>query len=59
MRINNVKRTEDVISLQPFDMKVLQIRSSLAQDAELKTCRGTEQKDTAKVYFFCCLKLYK
>lgn len=34
--LSRVKKAEDVAILRPFDMKVLQIRPSLAQDAELK-----------------------
>jgi ATP-dependent exoDNAse (exonuclease V) alpha subunit len=34
--LSRVKRAEDVAIIRPFDMKVLQIRPSLAQDAELK-----------------------
>ena len=34
--LSRVKRAEDVAFLRPFDMKVLQVRPSPAQDAELK-----------------------
>ena len=34
--LSRVKRAEDVAILRPFYMKVLQVRPSLAQDAELK-----------------------
>jgi hypothetical protein len=34
--LSRVKRGEDLTILRPFDIKVLQIRPSLAQDAELK-----------------------
>jgi hypothetical protein len=34
--LSRVKRAEDVAILRPFDMKVLQVRPSPAQDAELK-----------------------
>jgi len=34
--LSRVKRAEDIVILRPFDMKVLQVRPSPAQDAELK-----------------------
>ncbi|CAF1243245.1 unnamed protein product [Adineta ricciae] len=34
--LSRVKRAEDTVILRPFDMKVLPVRPSLAQDAELK-----------------------
>ena len=33
--LSRVKRAEDLATLRPFDMKVLQIRSSPGQNAEL------------------------
>jgi hypothetical protein len=33
--LSRVKRAEDVAILRPFDMKVMQIQPSLAQNAEL------------------------
>jgi hypothetical protein len=34
--LSRVKRAEDLVILRLFDMKVLQIQPSLAQNAELK-----------------------
>lgn len=34
--LSRVKRADDIAILRPFDMKILQIRPSTAQDAELK-----------------------
>ena len=34
--LSRVKMGQDVAILRPFDMKILQVRPSLAQDAELK-----------------------
>ncbi len=34
--LSRVKRAEDIVILRPFDMKVLQVRPTSAQDAELK-----------------------
>ena len=46
--LSRVKKADEVASLQPFDRKILQIRPSPAQDAELKRLnelnRKTEQE---------------
>ena len=42
--LSRVKRAEDVAILRPFDMKILQVRHSLAQDAELKRLDELDRK---------------
>jgi hypothetical protein len=42
--LSRVKRAEDVAILRPFDMKVLQVRPSPAQDAELKRLDELDRK---------------
>ncbi len=42
--LSGVKRADDVVILRPFDMKVLQVRPSLAQDAELKRLDELDKK---------------
>ncbi len=44
MDISGVKRAEDIAILRPFDMKVLQVRPSPAQDAELKRLGELDRK---------------
>ncbi|CAF3399993.1 unnamed protein product [Rotaria socialis] len=52
--LSRVKKAEDVAILRPFYMKVLQIRPSLAQDAELKRLdelnRKTQQECASFVF---------
>jgi ATP-dependent exoDNAse (exonuclease V) alpha subunit len=50
--LSRVKRAEDVAILRPFDMKVLQIRPSLAQDAELKRLDELNRKIQRECAFF-------
>ncbi len=54
---SRVKRAEDVAILRPFDMKVLQVRPSPAQNAELKRLDELCRKDTTRMCFFYFLKL--
>jgi hypothetical protein len=42
--LSRVKRAEDIAILRPFDMKVLQIRPSPAQDTELKRLDELDRK---------------
>jgi hypothetical protein len=42
--LSRVKRAEDLDILRPFDMKVLQIRPSLAQNAELARLDELDRK---------------
>ena len=42
--LSRVKRAEDIAILRPFDMKVLQVRPSPAQDAELKRLDELDKK---------------
>ncbi|CAF1264705.1 unnamed protein product [Adineta ricciae] len=42
--LSRVKRAEDTVILRPFDMKVLPVRPSLAQDAELKRLDELDKK---------------
>ena len=42
--LSRVKRTEDLAILRPFDMKVLQIRPSPAQNAELARVDELDRK---------------
>jgi hypothetical protein len=42
--LSRVKRAEDIVILRPFDMKVLQVQPSLAQDAELKRLDELDRK---------------
>jgi hypothetical protein len=42
--LSRVKRAEDLDILQPFDMKVLQIRPSLAQNSELARLDELDRK---------------
>jgi hypothetical protein len=42
--LSRVKRAEDIVILRPFDMKVLQVRPSLAQNAELKRLDELDRK---------------
>jgi hypothetical protein len=42
--LSRVKRAEDIAILRPFDMKVLQVRPSPAQDAELKRLDELDRK---------------
>ena len=42
--LSRVKRAEDIVILRPFDMKVLQVRPSPAQDAELKRLDELDKK---------------
>ncbi len=42
--LSRVKRVEDLAILRPFDMKVLQIRPSLAQNAELARLDELDRK---------------
>ncbi|CAF1538455.1 unnamed protein product [Adineta ricciae] len=42
--LSRVKRAEDVVILRSFDMKVLQVRPSLAQDTELKRLDELDRK---------------
>ncbi len=55
--LSRVKRAEDVAILRPFDMKVLQIQSSLAQNAELKRLdelnRKTQQESALFTSWNC------
>ena len=50
--LSRVKRAEDVAILRPFDMKVLQIRPSLTQDAELKRLDELNRKTQRECAFF-------
>ncbi len=53
--LSRVKRAEDVAILRSFDMNLLQIRPSLAQDVELKRLvevnRKTQQECASFVFF--------
>lgn len=42
--LSRVKRAEDIAILRPFDMKVLQVRPSSAQDIELKRLDELDRK---------------
>jgi hypothetical protein len=42
--LSRVKRAEDIAILRPFDMKVLQVRPSPAQEAELKRLDELDRK---------------
>ncbi len=42
--LSRVKIGEDVAILRPFDMKILQVRPSLAQNAELKRLDELDRK---------------
>jgi ATP-dependent exoDNAse (exonuclease V) alpha subunit len=42
--LSRVKKAEDIVILRPFDMKVLQVRPSPAQDAELKRLDELDRK---------------
>ena len=42
--LSRVKRAEDIAILRPFDIKVLQVRPSPAQDAELKRLDELDRK---------------
>ena len=42
--LSRVKRVEDTVILRPFDMKVLQVRPTSAQDAELKRLDELDRK---------------
>jgi hypothetical protein len=42
--LSRVKRAENVVILRPFDMKVLQVRPSPAQDAELQRLDELDRK---------------
>jgi ATP-dependent exoDNAse (exonuclease V) alpha subunit len=42
--LSRVKRAEDIVILRPFDMKVLQVRPSSAQDIELKRLDEVDRK---------------
>jgi hypothetical protein len=42
--LSRVKRAEDIVILRPFDMKVLQVRPSSAQDIELKRLDELDRK---------------
>jgi len=42
--LSRVKKAEDIAILRPFDMKVLQVRPSPAQDAELKRLDELDKK---------------
>ena len=42
--LSRVKIGEDVAILRPFDMKILQVRPSLAQDAELNRLDELDRK---------------
>ena len=44
--LSRVKKADDVAILRPFDMKVLQIRPTSAQDAELKRLDELNTKHT-------------
>lgn len=52
--LSRLKRARDVIILRPFDMKVLQIRPSLAEDVKLKRLdelnRKTQQECASFVF---------
>ena len=52
--LSRVKRAEDVAILRPFDMQMLQIQPSLAQDTELKRIdelnRKTQQECASLVF---------
>jgi len=50
--LSRVKRAEDVAILRPFDMKVLQIQPSLAQNAELKRLDEFNRKIQQECAFF-------
>ena len=42
--LSRVKKAEGIAILRPFDMKVLQVRPSPAQDAELKRLDELDRK---------------
>ncbi|CAF1384671.1 unnamed protein product [Adineta ricciae] len=42
--LSRMKRAEDIVILRPFDMKILQVRPCLAQDAEPKRLDELDQK---------------
>ncbi len=50
--LSRVKRAQDVAILRPFDVKVLQIRPSLPQDAELKRLDEFNRKTQRDCVFF-------
>jgi len=50
--LSRVKRAEDVVILRPFEMKVLQIRPSFTQDAELKRLDELNRKTQRECAFF-------
>ena len=47
-----MKRAEDIAILRPFDMKVLQVRPSPAQDDELKRLDELNRKTQRECAFF-------
>ena len=57
--LSRVKRAEDVAILASFDMTVLEVRSSSAQDGELKRLNELNRKTWQKCAYFALLKLYK
>ena len=50
--LSRMKRAEDVAILRPFDMKVLQIQPSLAQNAELKRLDELNRKTQQECALF-------
>ncbi len=50
--LSRVKRAEDIAILRPFDMKVLQVRPSPTQDAELKRLDELDRKTQRECAFF-------
>jgi hypothetical protein len=58
VRHSQVKRAEDVARLRAFDMKVVQVWASSAQDAEVKSLDELDRK-TTRMYSFHFLKLCK
>ncbi len=42
--LSRVKRAEDIVILRPFDMKVLQVQPSSAQDIEAKRLGELDRK---------------
>ena len=50
--LSRVKRAEDLVILRPFDMKVLQVRPTSAQNAELKRLDEIDRKTQQDCAFF-------
>ena len=53
--LSRVKKAEDLAILRPFDMRVLQVRPSPAQNAELKRLDELDRKTQSECAHLTCL----